>query len=305
MTDDRRMAPVRLKNFKPGVVPARHIMPNCQPGGIPPMKPLLSCLALLLIGFVSSSLYAQSSHPELSKEELKKNKIKSISEDTQSPCDFDRSNAAPNRGGWASNGSSYDARGNQTSNSHYSTWEGRGYKNYYNYDDKDNLVEEGGPGLKRRVEHKITRNDQGKILEDIHDGWRHTFKYNAAGNLIESAVFHTGDGGLLDRETYNDKGDLIEAVDGTQKIVYTYDGTGHRTKRERYSTTGGLISIFVYAYDEAGHNIKEEEFASDGKTLKGWSTYKLDAKGLVTEVSDFDADGKCKLLMKTTYEFYP
>jgi hypothetical protein len=118
------------------------------------MKPLLSCLTLLLIGFASSSLYAQSFHPELSKEEPKKNKIKSISEDSQSPCDLDRSNAAQlSRGGWATKGSSYDARGNQTSDSHYSTWEGRGYKNYFNYDDKDNLVEEGAPGLKRHVEH--------------------------------------------------------------------------------------------------------------------------------------------------------
>ncbi len=269
------------------------------------MKPLLSCLTLLLIGFASSRLYPQSFHPELSKEELKKNKIKSISEDSQSPCDLDRSNAAQlSRGGWATFDSTYDARGNQTSDSHYSTWEGRGYKNYYDYDDKDNVVKEGPAGFRQRVEHKITRNDQGKILEDIYDGWRHTFKYNAAGNLIESAVFHSGDGELLDRKTYNDKGDLIEAAGGSQKIVYTYDGTGHRTKREQYSPSGGLISIDVYAYDDAGHNIKEEEFASDGKTLRGWSTFKWDAKGLVTERSNFDADGKCSLLTKTAYEFY-
>ena len=167
--------------------------------------------------------------------------------------------------------------------------------------------------IKHPVQHKITRTDKGKILEDTYSSERHTFKYNAAGDVIEAAVFRASDGGLIRKTTYSDNGDATEAVvydsqdsgGHLAKIVYAYDGAGHRTKGEKYDQEGRLYSIIVYAYDETGHNTKEQEFAADGKTPKGWLTFKRDTKGLVTEQSSFDAKGECTWLTKITYAFYP
>ena len=61
-------------------VTARNIMPNCQPKRTTAMKRLLPCLTLLLIGFASSSLYAQGNSLYFNKENLRKNKIRMIAE---------------------------------------------------------------------------------------------------------------------------------------------------------------------------------------------------------------------------------
>jgi hypothetical protein len=192
------------------------------------------------MGFASSSLFAQ--YPDLTKQELKKSKIKDISEHRHSPCDFDRERSTADQwkaGMWSDSRRGYDSRGNLDSEYYFSKFSAAPDIVAYKYDDNDSLVEKTVEPINYPVVHKITRNDKGKILEDIYSSERHTFKYNATGDVIEEAVFATDDGSLLDKKTYNDKGYLIDALiyDSNDiparhaKIVYTYDRAGHRTIR--------------------------------------------------------------------------
>lgn len=297
------------------------------------MKPLLSCGMLLIIGFgfASSHLYAQYS--SLAKEEVKKNKIESISEDSHFPCDFDFKNSDQWKVyTWSRSRTGYDPRGNVTSEYQDSKWNAAPVSKGYKYDDKDNLIETTLEYITRPVEHKFTLDDKGKVVEDDYWGDRHTLKYNSAGNVVESAEFKS-DGKLAAKKTYDGKGDVTEAVgyDSSRKvyiyddarhrtkqeeydsagrlssrIVFTYDAAGHNAREEKYDSNGHLSSAIVYTYDEGSHYNKSEEYTgSDGKTLKGWSTYKYDPKGLLIERSDFGPKAECQLITKFSYAFFP
>jgi len=288
------------------------------------MKRLLPCLTLLLIGFASSSLYAQGNSLYFNKENLRKNKIRMIAEAQYYPCEIDHKNLTDAI-------SSFNSRGNMTDWYRYGKWTGEPQVANYKYDDKDNVVEGTRDYRTYHIEHKYTLDDKGKVLEDNYTGGRQTYKYNAAGNLVESAEFRP-DGGLESKETFNDKGDLTEAIYyNSSKTVYTYDGAGRRTKEEEYDShghlsartvstydqaghntkdekydSGGQLSLIaVYTHDQAGHNTKTEDYGPDGKTLTGWSTFKFDPKGFVIEEDVFGPKGECTYLTKTTYTFYP
>jgi hypothetical protein len=296
------------------------------------MKPLLSCLMLLLVGFASSSLYAQ--YPEVENEEWRKNKIKTTTDVTYS-CHLD----AHKNDLYAIHSRGYDSRGNLI----YDSYRGRELEDTlrvtaYKYDDKNNAIEETRDGnvvrrseytydntghvTKRtiwnhgiRQQHEFTLNDKGKVLEDTCSCGRRTERYNAAGNVAEAAEFNQ-DGSQFVKETYNDKGDMTEAVVyghgdprghlyHSARTVYTYDEAGHITKEEEYDSSGHLSLRTVYMYDEAGHRSEELEYGSNGDTLFQRSTFKYDEKGLVIESSQFNAKGECADITMTTYRFYP
>jgi YD repeat-containing protein len=289
------------------------------------MKRLLSCLTFLLMGFASSNLCAQQNPLYFNKENLRKNKIRSIAEAQYYPCEIEQKNVTDTE-------SSFDSRGNMTRRYRYGKWTGDPQLEINKYDDKDNVVEGTTSDYRTyHIEHKYTLDDKGRVVEDTHSDGRHTYKYNAAGNLVESAEFRP-DGSLESKETLNDKGDLTEAIHyNSSKTVYTYDGAGHRTKEEDYDShghlsartvstydeaghnakdekydSGGQLSfVTVYTHDQAGHNTKKEDYGPDGKTLTGWSTFKFDPKGLVIEEDVFGSKGECKYLTKTMYTFYP
>jgi YD repeat-containing protein len=271
------------------------------------MKPILSCLTLLLIGFPSSHLSAQlfNQYPPLSKEELRKNKIKSISEQSFSTCDvFDYKHLT-------TASASYDARGNMTSSYRYGQWTGEPQISSYKYDDQDNIIEETTDYRTTRFEHHYAVNYRGKVLEDTYPGGKHTFRYNATGNVVESAYFRRD--GSLDQKTthtYDDKGDVGETLNydsagHVSRTVATYDVAGHRTKEEKFDSDGQLSSRTVDTYDRAGQITKEEHYGPGGKSLTYWTTFKHDPKGLVIESDDFHPTGECSSVTKGRYELYP
>jgi YD repeat-containing protein len=308
-------------------------MPNCQRGGTQPMKQFLSFLALLLIGFVSSSVHAQlfNQYPPLSKEELKKSKIKSISEQNFSTCDVSDYKHL------TSASASYDARGNMTYSYRYGQWTGEPQMANYKYDEQDNVIERTTDYHTTRYEHHYALNDKGKVLQDTYPGGKHTLKYDESGTVVESAYF-TQDGRLDGKTTYSfdDKGKLIETLiyDSSGKVssrtVATYDTAGHRTREEKYDAGGPLSASTSTTYDAAGHRTKEEKYVSSGAfpgttidtyneagqiaieehygpngALTYWTTYKHDPKGLVIESDNFHPKGECSGVTKGSYEFYP
>jgi hypothetical protein len=301
------------------------------------MKPFLSCVLLLLVGGVaSSSLYAQG--PPLGKEEARKNKIKEIRKYSNSICDpaAKISDSSSKVRTWSSEVWTYDARGNETRWSQASTWiPVPAWFVEYKYDDRDNIVERTEDYVKTRFEHNYTLNDKGKIVEDTYPGGKHTIKYNAAGDEVESDYLH--DGRLVEKttHTFDDKGEMEETVaydSGGQptsrtvnvydperhntrheryssgrlslKIVSTYDTAGHKSAEEKYEADGHLSSRTIHTYDQAGHSAKEEHYGPDGKTLVDWRTFKFDPKGLVIESDDFNSKGECNWFTTITYEFY-
>jgi YD repeat-containing protein len=301
------------------------------------MKPLLPFVTLLLVGLASSNLYAQ--WPPLGKEELRKNKIKGIREYGNSVCDPDAKKSDPSKfTAWSNEVSGYDSRGNKTDWHLSSTWTvPQGWFKTWKYDDQDNVIETEEDYVKSRFEHRYTLNDKGKVIEDTYPGGKRTFKYDAAGRVAESAYFKQ-DGGLFEKTTHTyEKGEVAEtraydagghlssrtvetydeaghdakyerydsAAHLSSRVVYTYDGAGHRTGEEKYESDGHLTSRTLYTYDQAGQNAKQEDYGPDGKPLDGWSTFKFDAKGLVTESNDFNSKGDCKWIKKIWYEFYP
>jgi YD repeat-containing protein len=166
---------------------ARNIMPNGQPGRLPPMKPLLLGLILPLVCFASSNLYAQ--YPAAENEEWRRNKIKEV-RDLDFSCHPDPK--APRRFEEAYI-SDYDSRGNLISYSTQRKWDEYPSVTTYKYDDKDNAIGEtrdgrvwapseytydskgliakrtiwnGDPGDHRFSDkQEFTRNDKGKVLE--------------------------------------------------------------------------------------------------------------------------------------------
>jgi YD repeat-containing protein len=296
------------------------------------MKRFLSCLTLLLVGFASSSLQAQlfNQYPPLSKEELRKNKIKSISEENHSTCDVSDYKHL------TSANASYDARGNMTSSYRYGQWTGEPQTASYKYDEHDNMIEETQDYQTTRFEHHYTLNDKGKPVQDTYPGGKHTLKYNESGNVVESAYF-THDGSLEGETTYgyDDKGKLRETLvyDSSghvssrtittydpaghrteekydagdhlsASVSTTYDAAGHRTREEKYVPGGAFSGRTVDTYDQAGQITKEEQNDTEGKSLY-WTTYKHDPKGLVIESDDFRPTGECSGITKSSYQFYP
>jgi hypothetical protein len=284
------------------------------------MKSLRSFLALLLVGFASSNLCAQKNPLYFDKESLRRNKIRSLAEAQYYPCEIEQKNLTDNI-------TSFDPRGNAIHWYRYGQWTGEPQIGLAKYDDKDNMVEQTSDYRTYHIEHKYTLDDKGKVLEDKFTGGRHTYRYNAAGTLVEFVEFKP-DGSLEWKKTFNDKGDLMEEIYGSSKTLYTYDGAGHRTKKEEYDSHGHLSAKTVSTYDDAGQNAKDQKYDSggqlssttfynaghetrvesygpDGKTLTGWSTYKFDPKGLRIEEDVFGAKGECKYLTKTFYTFYP
>jgi YD repeat-containing protein len=300
------------------------------------MRPLLPYVTLVFMVLASSNLYAQ--YPAAANEELRKNKIKKVwiqdfscHPDPKDPRRFKASTTYAME---------YDTRGNLIYDSTQSKWAEYPRVTAYKYDDKNNPIEETHDGrvwatseytfdskgliAKRTIwngdhmvsdKQEFTRNDKGNVLERTSFLGNSGYKYDAAGNLVESTQFHL-DGSPYVKETYDDKGRMTErllygADSGgylSERTVYTYGAAGVKASEEKYDSGGHLssssVNTTVSTYDDAGHKTKEEKYGPDGKT-QGWSTFKLDAKGFVVERDEFDSKGACSSISKTYYEFYP
>lgn len=256
---------------------------------------------LLFAQVVPSGLCAQQS---TSKPEAVKKKIKEVRNVTQDSCEPDAKYPDGWKGLTWTSIYKYDSRGNRTFD-YLDNGQDVIINTTFKYDDMDSVVEEEmNHSVTTRIEHKYTLNDKGKIVEDAYEGVKHTFKYDAAGNVLESAEFN-GHGDLIAKttNTYNDKEEIVEILvygQDPSRTVYAYDGGGHKTQEETYDASGHLSSKTVYMYDSAGHRTKEEIYDASGH-LSSKTGYAYDAAGHQTKEETYDASGH--LSSKTVYTF--
>lgn len=146
---------------------------------------------------------------------------------------------------------------------------------------------------------------KGNRIERVTPDNKMLYTYDAQGNL-SAIVSYVPDGSLCKsgypcdaqgrkletRLSYDAQGRKLEArlsyFDGTldQKIVYTYDDTGHLIE-EVTSDQAGLILKIVYAYDGKGNLIEEDVYGPSG--IKGQLFHTYDEQGRRIETTHHDS----------------
>jgi RHS repeat protein len=129
--------------------------------------------------------------------------------------------------------------------------------------------------------------------------------YDAEGNR-RATVTYSGDGLLLKKTTYayDARGNLTEMISSDdagliEKTTYTDDEKGRLTEEVVYYAHGPVTRRSAYAYDLQGNRIQSLSYARDGSSTKTACTY--DTKGNVTMRTTYATDGS--LLDKLTYSY--
>ncbi len=178
-----------------------------------------------------------------SKKEVKKNKIKSISEfisvmENGKPVSYQLSYIV------------FDKNGNTIENIEYNKDGSLKKKETCKYDSDNNKMEETCYSKKESKEPKS--NSENKV-----ENTKTVYKYNANKDRIEDCEYDGTSGKLIRKqvysydkkgnkcleETYNDENKL------TKKIVCTFNNKGLKTKKEHYNEKGDLEVTKKYVYE--------------------------------------------------------
>ena len=149
-------------------------------------------------------------------------------------------------------------------------------------------------GLKGKVktvetssyEIKIVFGESKQVLSS-----KYIYKYDAAGNKIESACYKA-DGSL------------------SFKYIYKYDAAGNKIEQANYRADGSLSGKTIFKYDAAGNMIEYAYYNADG-SLSSKSIIKYDAAGNRIELVSYKIETKFGQtetvqtgLKKFVYEYY-
>ncbi len=147
-------------------------------------------------------------------------------------------------------------------------------KNFYKYDDKNNLIEE-----------EIYYRDE---LSN-----RISYKYDDKGNLIEKTTLDA-DGKLTLRQSYknNDRGNKIEERHHNNedvfynKIVFEYDERNNLIEENHYDADDLHCIRNNYKYDDTGNMFEEDHHSLLNDMFDYKNQFKYDTKGNVIERLD-------------------
>ena len=143
--------------------------------------------------------------------------------------------------------------------------------------------------------------------------WKKTHTYNKDGQLLKSWEYEEdGSKTLLLKNTYDDKGNLIEKQTSGSRIVIKYDSQGNEKEYEYYSDdvlgmyilneynqngkklresrfeNGELSCQYDYKYNDLGKLVEYTRFYKDYGTSR--SEYRYDANGNTIYYVEFDND---------------
>jgi hypothetical protein len=184
------------------------------------------------------------------------------------------------------------------------------------------LAEAGLIGKVRAVDEETYTlvEDSGKWSRDSLDS-RDGYAYDANGNLIEWAGYEPsgrlaqkwvysfdGEGRQTRREKFDGDGFLIVRISfvhdagGSRIAGITYTPSGMIIGEAAYEGDGALWYKSSFAYDARGNRIESIQFNADGSP--GTRTvYAYDAKGNEVEKAEYYADGSPGAKLAYSYEF--
>lgn len=130
---------------------------------------------------------------------------------------------------------------------------------------------------------KIEYNRDGSIKN------KETFKYDAAGNVLEETAFE-GKAEKNSKEANN------------KKVTYKYNSSNDKTEENVFDGEGKLIRKTVFTYNRNGDKSAEVVMDASGKMIKKM-IYTYDGKGLKSERKTYNGDNQLESSKKYDYTF--
>jgi RHS repeat-associated protein len=128
----------------------------------------------------------------------------------------------------------------------------------------------------------LSYNFRGQVTSSVTQGQTTTYSYDAAGQLTQLQA----PSGAVHYFTYDGAHRLIGVSDALgNRLAYTLDGAGNRTKEEAFDPSGALVRTHSRSYD--GLNRLNQEFGASGQT----STVYYDSNDNVVGVEDPNGNG--------------
>lgn len=223
----------------------------------------------------------------------------------------------------------YDAAGRLLEEQHFKGDGSPAFKRIYTYDDHGRLITDVSQkadgsflgkgsstytteGERHSVWQEISKPSDIYVSETVDDD-------GVTGTVTDSPAFISASSSKpetelhLLREIYDAKGKKLAHFlykangDLLSRDVYSYDAQGNRVRVSRYRSDfkdNGIPSWEgVYAYDSDGRMIEEANYY-DG-SLDARKLYTYDAKGRMTGMEQYEADGSLRGKMSNAYEFDP
>lgn len=158
-------------------------------------------------------------------------------------------------------------------------------------------------GLCVRNEYKLTIDD----WELGYELMQHLFRYDDAGHCIEKAVVEDGDTSYVERNIYDEKGNVIEQLyetindSSTDRTIYFYNKDNLLVKSENYYNNA-LICEYFYEYDE--HQLTDCITSYDEKgNMTSWIYVRYDEYSNPIESIWFSLDDNCRLEIRAKYTY--
>ena len=130
---------------------------------------------------------------------------------------------------------------------------------------------------------KIEYNRDGSIKN------KETFKYDAAGNVLEETAFES-------------KAEKNSKEANNKKVTYKYNSSNDKTEENVYDGDGKLIRKTVFTYNRNGDKSAEVIMDASGKIIKKM-IYTYDGKGLKSERKTYNGDNQLESSKKYDYTF--